>query len=200
MQHGYDSDTKTSVSSTILTQDEAIANLLHRSDISLTQIRPPSSTSIKEEPTLNQTTTSPKLTVKPQDSILSPEALQRNSIESFVNKSLQLGHLSMLPSSATPPTIPPINPLQALAKVKVPPPHGVPLGVHLLQNSRSYQSLGPLTRMLPTGQHSVPVYNSVLQPNPPPRFIPFKCPLCSHFYPTQMFLNEHMRKEHSVLI
>lgn len=31
-------------------------------------------------------------------------------------------------------------------------------------------------------------------------FIPFKCPLCSLIYRTQAFLNEHMRKEHSVLI
>lgn len=30
--------------------------------------------------------------------------------------------------------------------------------------------------------------------------IPFKCPLCSLVYRTQTFLNEHMRKEHSVLI
>lgn len=28
----------------------------------------------------------------------------------------------------------------------------------------------------------------------------FKCPLCSLVYRTQAFLNEHMRKEHSVLI
>jgi hypothetical protein len=30
--------------------------------------------------------------------------------------------------------------------------------------------------------------------------IPFKCPLCSLIYRTQAFLNDHMRKEHSVLI
>lgn len=30
--------------------------------------------------------------------------------------------------------------------------------------------------------------------------IPFKCPLCSLIYRTQTYLNEHMRKEHSVLI
>jgi hypothetical protein len=30
--------------------------------------------------------------------------------------------------------------------------------------------------------------------------IPFKCPLCSLIYRTQSFLNDHMRKEHSVLI
>lgn len=34
----------------------------------------------------------------------------------------------------------------------------------------------------------------------PRDFIPFKCPLCSLIYQTQAFLNEHMRREHSVLI
>lgn len=32
------------------------------------------------------------------------------------------------------------------------------------------------------------------------QLIPYKCPLCSLIYRTQAFLNEHMRKEHSVLI
>lgn len=32
------------------------------------------------------------------------------------------------------------------------------------------------------------------------REIPFKCPLCGLIYRTQTHLNEHMRKEHSVLI
>lgn len=32
------------------------------------------------------------------------------------------------------------------------------------------------------------------------RSFSFKCPLCSLVYRTQTFLNEHMRKEHSVLI
>lgn len=32
------------------------------------------------------------------------------------------------------------------------------------------------------------------------RTFAFKCPLCSLVYRTQAFLNEHMRKEHSILI
>lgn len=32
------------------------------------------------------------------------------------------------------------------------------------------------------------------------RSFAFKCPLCSLVYRTQAFLNEHMRKEHSILI
>lgn len=46
---------------------------------------------------------------------------------------------------------------------------------------------------------SVPAMNSSNSANRPLSF-PFKCPLCLLNYRSQTYLNEHMRKEHSVLI
>ncbi|XP_055530371.1 longitudinals lacking protein, isoforms H/M/V isoform X3 [Wyeomyia smithii] len=50
------------------------------------------------------------------------------------------------------------------------------------------------------GNMSGPSVNSPSASNSNRDHIPFKCPLCSLIYRTQAFLNEHMRKEHSVLI
>lgn len=63
----------------------------------------------------------------------------------------------------------------------------------------------PTTYFNPKNTHSLPSSNnigptSVANCGISRDLIPFKCPLCSVIFETQIFLNEHMRKQHSVLI
>lgn len=58
-----------------------------------------------------------------------------------------------------------------------------------------------VSNLFPPSNSSADLRKHVSASNPPNReIIPFKCPLCSLIYRTQTYLNEHMRKEHSVLI
>ena len=66
----------------------------------------------------------------------------------------------------------------------------------ILTTGSTISNLNPIRPQIQ--QASQPV--ATIQGQGPREMIPYKCPLCSLNYRTQAFLNEHLRKEHSVLI
>lgn len=60
----------------------------------------------------------------------------------------------------------------------------------------------PLQQTTPFVSHARnhPIPNLSLSSRTQPNLLQFKCPLCFLLQPSQVFLNDHMRKEHDVLI
>lgn len=88
---------------------------------------------------------------------------------------------------------------QLPAKLPTPPKPKNPIVQSFASSFFAPQNTSPL----PSNSSNLSVVTPLQNPSTSAAtrdFIPFKCPLCSLCYRTQTFLNEHMRKEHSVLI
>lgn len=166
-----------------LSNKEALVNIRKRLDISLTHIPTvtPSIASIVTTTPSSAVSHKPKLSVIPPAVMMNPAWQQHAEI---MKQSLSLLALQRSQQSsagvATPVDLSPFVPVQPAIPVC---------------------GAGPsMTSANTTGSTSSPsqVRRNMNQGVPHP--IPFKCPLCSLVYRTQTFLNEHMRKEHSVLI
>lgn len=66
------------------------------------------------------------------------------------------------------------------------------IGLPVIAVNPSSKSIVPVPTVISSKASSIAQLSS--------RIVPFKCPLCNLIYQTQTFLNEHLRKEHSVLI
>lgn len=168
-----------------LSNKEALMNIRKRHDISLThiptQVTP---TQVSQPPTTSLATHKPKLSVIPPAVMMNPAWQQHAEImkQSLSLLALQRSQQTSNASVATPVDLSPFVPVQA-------PP--IPVCV-AGPSSMTASSLTSNTGQVPIGSSR----RNLNQGLP----IPFKCPLCSLVYRTQTFLNEHMRKEHSVLI
>lgn len=129
-----------------------------------------------------QDTESDSLSAINSNRVISTEDLQQNFQHFITNFNQPLFTKYLMQQQPIIPTVKPKNPVPNYPSSFYTAP--------LATNSSSNSSVGV----------SAPISNPT-NPNAGPRdFIPFKCPLCSLIYRTQAFLNEHMRKEHSVLI
>lgn len=162
-----------------LSNKEALMNIRKRQDLSLTHIPPETPSLLTAAPSI--TTHKPKLSVIPSAVMMNPAWQQHAEImkQSLSLLALQRSQQSSNASVATPVDLSPFVPVQATSI----PVCGAGTSIMTPSSNTGQVSVGATRRNMNQG---VP--------------IPFKCPLCSLVYRTQTFLNEHMRKEHSVLI
>lgn len=113
----------------------------------------------------------------PQNQVISTEDLQQN-FQHFINNFNQPLFTKYL-MQQSPPKLPIVKPVS-----NYPTPYVAPM----VPASSNVAAFSPISS------------NNPINTTTSRDFIPFKCPLCSLIYRTQAFLNEHMRKEHSVLI
>lgn len=163
-----------------LSNKEALVNIRKRHDISLTHIprvvSVPPTTATTTGGGVSTTSHKPKLSVIPSAVMMNPAWQQHAEI---MKQSLSL--LALQRSQQQPSVVPTPVDLSPFVPVVQ---QSVPVCTALVTNT---SSTGSIQARRGVGQNLS---------NP----IPFKCPLCSLVYRTQTFLNEHMRKEHSVLI
>lgn len=165
-----------------LSNKEALSNIRKRLDISLTHIpsvNPSLTSTVTTTTTPSIVSHKPKLSVIPSAVMMNPAWQQHAEImkQSLSLLALQRSQQSSVAAVATPVDLSPFVPV-------VPPSISVCGANSSMTSSNSNASAQPRRN----------INQGVSHP------IPFKCPLCSLVYRTQTFLNEHMRKEHSVLI